>query len=290
MKRVLLTTDFSAVSGKAVRYVLNLLGNHACEFTFLHAYYSFPSDSSAEASFSYFETIYSHSKASMRQFIASSEQADQRQIHTFKSLLLPASPAGALRFLSYQNDFDLIVAGTRGQREDIFFGNMATDIVRNVPGNALIVPERMNMAPLQNVVMAVDAQSTCSVGELTALKAILQANNAKLTLLTTIKNKGTEKDLSMLPTYDYHYFFKGTEVIDYPVYARNLEDGISKYLNFHEADMLVTVARQRSFFEGLFNRSLTSKLAQNPTVPFMSIYSKAASTVVNREASIFNQR
>ncbi|RFS17856.1 universal stress protein [Emticicia sp. C21] len=285
MKRILLATDFSIVSEKAVHYVLNLIGNHSSEFTFLHAYYSFPKESSAEVSFNSFEAIYSRSKANMRQFIALAEQLDVNHIHTFKSLLLPASPAGAMHFLSYQRDFDLIVTGARNKREDIFFGNVATDIVRNVPANAIIVPERANMAPPKNVVMAVDEQSACSFNELAGLKAILQKNGSKLILLSVSKDKALGK--APLPTYDYHYFFKDIEVIDYPIYAKNLEEGITKYLNFHEADMLVTITRQRSFLEGLFNRSVSSKLALNPLVPLMSIYSKVNSDVTNQEKVSF---
>lgn len=292
MKRILLTTDFSAVSENALKYVLKLLGNHACEITFLHAHYSFPSESSSEAysarnSFNFFETIYSRSKANMRQFIATSEQLDTRRIHTFKSLLLPASSAGAMHFLSYQKDFDLIVAGTNRKREDIFFGNIATTIVRNVPANAIIVPEKASFTPLRNVVMALDAYSGCSFNELVGLKAILQAHGASLTLLTVQKNKDSTEYQPTSFIYDYYYYFKDIAVIDYPVYARNLEEGINKYLNFHEADMLVTVTPQCSFLEGIFNRSLTSKLALNPSVPLMSIYSKLTSDVTNEEKVSF---
>ncbi|RYU93054.1 universal stress protein [Emticicia agri] len=285
MKRILLTTDFSVVSENALRYVVGLLGNHACEFTFLHAYYSFPSDSSTEASFSLFEAIYSRSKANMRQFISTAEKIDTRQIHTFKSLLLPASPAGAMNFLSYQHDFDLVVAGANGKGEDIFFGNMATDIVRYVPANAIIVPEKVNLSPLRSVVMAVDAQTMCSFQELSGLKAILEKNGATLILLNVQKHKHQDKE--PLPTYDYHFFFKGITVIDYPIYAKNLEDGIAKYLNFHEADMLVTITRQRSFLEGFFNRPVSTKLASNPLVPLMSIYSKSTAEVINKEKVSF---
>lgn len=285
MNRILITTDFSVVSERTVQYVLNILGNHASEFTFLHAYYSFPKDSSAEVSFNSFEAIYSRSKANMRQFITLAEQLDVSRIHTFKSLLLPASPAGAMNFLSYQRDFDLIVTGTKSKREDIFFGNIATDIVRNVPTNAIIIPERVNIAPPKNVVMAIDEQSTCSFKELAGLKAILQKNGSTLILLSVSKDKNLDK--VPLPTYDYRYFFKDIEVVDYPIYAKSLQEGITKYLNFHEADMLVTITRQRSFFEGLFNRSVSSKLALNPLVPLMSIYTKVNSDVTNKEKVSF---
>jgi hypothetical protein len=63
-------------------------------------------------------------------------------------------------------------------------------------------------------------------------------------------------------------------MVEYPIYAKNLEDGITRYLNFNKADMLVTVTRLRSFFEGLFNRPVSSKLALNTLVPIMNIYSK----------------
>lgn len=285
MKRILLTTDFSVVSEKAMRYMFNLLGDHASEFTFLYAYYSFPSDSSSEVSFSSFETIYSRSKARMQQFIATAEHLDTNNIHTFKSLLFPASPAGAMSFLSYQRDFDLVVTGTKSKREDIFFGNIATDIVRYVPTNTVIVPEKIDLKPIRNVVMAIDERVSFLFQELTELKAILQKNRATLTLLNI--TSGKEKDKEPCSTYDYHRFFKDIEVVDYPIYAKNFEDGITKYLSFHEADMLVIITRQPSFFEGLFNRSITTKLALNPLVPLMSIYNKSTSDVTNKEKVSF---
>jgi nucleotide-binding universal stress UspA family protein len=289
MKRILITTDFSVASEKAVRYTLGLLSNHACEITFFHAYYSFPSDSASESSFSSFEAVYSRSKDNMRKFIDSFEQTDIRQIHLFRSLLLPASPAGAMRFLSCQHDFDLIVAGTKARRNDIFFGNIGTDIVRNVPANAIIVPENVCLAPIKNIVLAIDTFTNCSFSELATLKAILLANKATLTLLTVIKTSLSEKIPDTLPTYDYHYYFKGIEIVDYPVSARNLEEGVMKYLSFHEADMLVTVSRQRSLLGELFNRSLMNKMALNPIVPYMSIFSKSTETVINKEIQVSNQ-
>src|SRR6218665_1422554 len=109
MKRILLTTDFSVGSEKEVNYALNLLGNQACEFTFLHASYSFQNSSATEASFNFFEAFYSFSMVNMQQFIATAQQMDTLRIHTFKGLLFPGSPTEAVNFLSCQKEFDMIV-------------------------------------------------------------------------------------------------------------------------------------------------------------------------------------
>ncbi|WP_460472167.1 universal stress protein [Emticicia fontis] len=285
MKRILFTTDFSIASEKAIRYILNLLGNHASEFTFLHSYYSFQGDNLAEASFQSFETIYSRSKTKMKQLILKAQELDNNHIHTFKSILLPLSPAGVLHFLRYQRDFDLVVAGTTSKQENTFFGNIATDIVRNVPANSVIVPEKVNNKPLNNVLMAIEGQADYPLKELSDLKTILQKNAASLILLNVVKSN--HDCIKPLPTYEYHYFFNDIEIIDYTICARSVKDGITKYLNFHETDMLVTITRQRSFFEGVFNRSLSSKLALNPSVPLMNIYNKSTANVNNKEKVSF---
>jgi nucleotide-binding universal stress UspA family protein len=273
MKKILITTDFSAVSEKAVHYAFNLAGNQACEFSFLHASYSFHSDSSTNASFSFFDAFYSFAKINMQQFIAFARELDSLHIHTFKGFLFPSPLTEAVNFLSYQQNFDMIITGTKSNLEDMYASNMAAAILKDTSTNAIIVPEKANITHLQNVVMVFDGQATCPLNNLSGLKDILQKNNATLTLLNVLKHKNQDK--FPLPTSIYQHFFEGVKVIDYPVFDKKLQDGIISYLKLNKTDMLVTITQQRTFFEGIFNRPVSSKLVANLSIPLMNICNKA---------------
>jgi nucleotide-binding universal stress UspA family protein len=189
MKRILLTTDFSEVSEKAVLYALNLLGNEACEFTFLNASQLFQDNSPSDASFNYSEGFYSVSMVSMQKFIANAQQLDTLGIHTFKGLFFPVKPIEAVNFLTYQQDYDMIVTGTKRKNKGVSSSNIASSILKTTTTNAVVIPEQIDIAPLKNIVMVFDGQNGCSFEDLTILKAILPKNNATLTVLQIQKTK-----------------------------------------------------------------------------------------------------
>ena len=287
MKKILLPTDFSKASDKAIQYALQVFGNAPCEFTLMNAYDTFPVGGSPEIAYSLIDEMFNRAKKEIAEYLEAIKALDTKGIHTFKSELVSSSPASAIQILNQKHNYDFVVIGATGKGEDILFGSTATDVVRNVEANSIIVPVKTGLEPLRNVVLAVDYKPVQSFNEFDVLKELLLEKNATLTLLTVLKDSQLPTELDGLLKFEYHDYFKGVNIIDYQIRADNAEEGIIEYLSTHEADMLVMLTRHHSFFDILFNRSVTRKFAFNPTIPLFSIYDLAEVEIPEHEVVTF---
>jgi nucleotide-binding universal stress UspA family protein len=287
MKKILLTTDFSKASDKAIHYAFNLLGDTPCEFTLMHAYDTFPAGGSPEIAYALIDEMFEVAKKEMIEYLAVVKKLDTKKIHTFKVEVVSGSPASAIQILNQSHDYDFVIVGATGKGNDIHFGNTATDVVRNVAANSLVVPVKSEVKPIRNIVLAVDYQPVCSFHEFDALKSLILEKDATLTLLTVLKEDQSPTELDGLMKFEYHDYFKGVNIIDYHIHAESVEEGIVNYLISHEADILVMITRHHSFFDVLFNRSVTRRFAFNPTIPLLSIYEDIHAEVSEEELVTF---
>jgi nucleotide-binding universal stress UspA family protein len=287
MKKILLPTDFSQASDKAIAYAFNLFRDIPCEFTLMHAYDTVPVGAAPEIEYAMIDVIFKRSKKELVEYVEAARQLDTKRIHTFKAELVSASAASAIQILNQHHDYDLVIIGATGKGNDILFGTTATDVVRNVTANTIIVPSKAEVEPIRNIVLAVDYKPIGAFSEFDGLKELLLKENATLTLLTILKDGQFPTELDGLLKYEYHDYFKGVSIIDYQLSADNVEEGIIEYLSGHEADMLVMLTRHHSFFDVLFNRSATRKFAFNPTLPLLSIYDYARVEVPENEVVTF---
>lgn len=287
MKKILLPTDFSEASDKAIAYAFNLFSNTPCEFTLMHAYDTFPGGGVPELAYVLIDEMYNRAKKEIAQYIKAAKQLDTERIHTFKAELVSGSPASTIQILNQQHDYDFVVIGAKGTGNDILFGSTATDVVRNVTANTIVVPVKTRLEPIRNIALAVDYKPINAFTEFDSLKELLLKENATLTLLTILKDSQFPTELDGLLKYEYHDYFKGVGMIDYQLRADNVEEGIIKYLSNHEADMLVMLTRHHSFFDVLFNRSVTRKFAFNPALPLLSIYDYTQEDVPEHELVTF---
>ncbi|MFD2519809.1 universal stress protein [Emticicia soli] len=287
MKKILLSTDFSPASDKAIRYAINLFGDTPCEFTLMHAYDTFPVGGSPEIGYALIDEMFNRSRKDLAAQIEELKQLDTKHIHVFRTELVSASVGSAIQILNQKHDYDFVVVGATGRGNDILFGSTATDVVRNVSANSLVVPTSITTTPIRNIVMAVDYQSVCSFSEFDGLKELLLEKEATLTLLTVLKDGQLPTELDGSMKFQYHDYFKGVHIIDYQLRGDSVEEGIFEYLSLHTADMLVMLTRHHTFFDVIFNRSLTRKFAFNPTLPLLSIYDEATIVVPDNELVTF---
>jgi nucleotide-binding universal stress UspA family protein len=269
MKKILLTTNFSKASENAIAYALNLFGDSECEFTIMYASDNNPVGS-PEVDFSLIEEMYNRSKKEAILLTEKIKKEDNKKFHTFKTEVIPTSPASAINILNRTNKYDFVVVGATGKGNDILFGTTATDVVRKDQVNTIVVPEKAKILPIKNVVLAVDYLPISSFNDFDGLKEILHRKDCTLTLLNILDDEQHPNDSYTKAQYDN--YFKDIKTIEYYIRENTAEEGIIEYLEYHKTDLLVMLTRHHSFFDLLFNRSVTRKFAFNPTLPLMSIF------------------
>lgn len=282
MKKILLPTDFSKASERAIHYALAMFNDTACEFTLLNTY---TTNTQPEIAMYILDDLKMNAENLMDNFLKGLKQFDNESFHTFKTEYMPVSAASAIEILNQTHQYDLVVLGASGAGNNLFFGSVATDVVRNVTANTLIIPTNAAITPLKNVVMAVDYNQVSDLKVFDNLKDLLTRKDAQLTLLTVLKDNQSADELDGLTKYEYHNYFNEIKVNDYYIKNSDVEKGIKEFLDIHRADLLVMVSRHHSFLDVIFNRSVTRKFAYHPSVPLLSIYDEVAAPFIN-EAEI----
>lgn len=273
MKKILLPTDFSKASEKAIHYALALFDDTACEFTLLHTY---STNTEPEIAMYVLEDLRNNAENFMKKFLKDVKKFDNESFHTFKTELMPLSVATAIEILNQTHNYDLVILGASGEGNSLLFGSVATDVIRNVPTNTMVIPANVTIAPIRNIVLAVDYQQVSDFVIFENLKDILTRKESKLTFLTILKDEDSPEKLDGLAKYEYHNYFENVITEDYFIKNKDVEAGIKEFLEIHRVDMLVMVSRHHSFLDVLFNRSATRKFAFHPTVPLLSIYDEVS--------------
>jgi nucleotide-binding universal stress UspA family protein len=278
MKKILLPTDFSKASEKAIHYALALFNDTACEFTLLNTY---GTNAQPEIAIYVLEDLKMNAENLMTKFLNEIKKLDNEYYHTFKTEFMPISTASAIEILNQTHHYDLVVIGASGVGRNLFFGSVATDVIRNVPANTLVIPVNAEISTLRNVVLAVDYEQISEFNVFENLKDLLTRKNAKLTFLTILKENETSEKIDGLVKFEYHNFFENIKTDDYFIKNEDVEKGIKEFLELHRVDLLVMVSRHHSFLDVIFNRSATRKFAFHPSVPLLSIYDEVPEDFIN---------
>lgn len=278
MKKILLPTDFSKASERAIHYALAMFNDTACEFTLLNTY---TTNSEPEIAMYVLDDLKKNAESLMSKFLKGLQQFDDTSYHTFKTEYLPISAGSAIEILNQTNQYDLVVLGASGAGNNLFFGSVATDVVRNVTTNTLVIPPNAVISPIKNVVMAVDYDQVSDFKIFDKLKDLLTRKDAQLTFLTVLKDTQSADELDGLAKYEYHNYFSNIKTNDYFIKNADVEHGIKEFLEIHRADMLVMVSRHHSFLDIIFNRSVTRKFAYHPSIPLLSIYDEVPAPFIN---------
>ncbi len=278
MKKILLPTDFSRASERAIHYALAMFSDTACEFTLLNTY---TTNTQPEIAMYVLDDLQANAENLMKGFLKGLRQFAKESLHTFKTEYIPISTASAIEILNQTNQYDLVVLGASGAGNNLLFGSVATDVVRNVKANTLIIPNNTPISPIKNVAMAVDYNQVSDLKVFDNLKDMLAKKDAQLTLLTVLKDNQSADELDGLTKYEYHNYFNNCKVNDFYIKNADVEKGIKEFLEIHRADMLVMLSRHHSFLDVIFNRSITRKFAYHPSIPLLSIYDEVSAPFIN---------
>jgi nucleotide-binding universal stress UspA family protein len=163
----------------------------------------------------------------------------------------------------------LIVMGTRGAsglKKYVLGSNTASIIeISHVP--VLAVPELGEFKSFKNVVYATDLKHVHK--ELETLIPYLEKFNSTVHLLHVTKSL---KEVSSLEKKLDEIVTAGgiKNIICKVLVNKNIDEAIDYYVNESKADLLTMFTHDVSFYEKLFNRSITRKMAFHSKIPLLA--------------------
>lgn len=273
MKRILFPTDFSVAANTAFAYALHFADSFNAELVILHVYDLPIVEASPlpETTNEIFDIVEMNQFESFREELPALHQiAENNSLgHVpMRNILLYGDLIYTINKVCKDEEIDLIVMGTKGASglKETFLGSTTASVMTNSTVPVLGIPTEANYRRIKNIAFTTQYKDK----DTDALKQALEIGNKFKSQIHCLYIQGTEDSKEVdarIHEWENHYKH---EAIDFLTLAgEDKEQTLLDFIEEREIDLLIMRTHKRGFFEGLFHRSLTKKMAYHTKVPIL---------------------
>ncbi|MCB9282873.1 MAG: universal stress protein [Lewinellaceae bacterium] len=266
MKKILFPTDFSPAAANAFRYAHALAELLEARIDLINVFH-LPIGDASNIPPEYIQKM-----------LDEAEVDTQEKLKEFAQPCLGKPTCGELQPIyglftaveitdvARQNNYDLIVMGTKGERGALekFLGSVTTDVMMKASCPVLAIPAEAEFHPIAHIAYATafEPSDEHAVGNLMELAGLLAAQ-VHFVNVNTQSGKHYIQDVEM--EKDYPYNFTDFSV----VHHSSIQDGLDEYLNERKIDWLALFIPHRRLWERLFHSSFTKRMTFHTQVPLL---------------------
>lgn len=273
MKRILFPTDFSTEANTAFVYALHFADAFDAEVVILHVYdlpivETGPLPGATGEIFDIVETNQVENfNEQMPEMNRLAGEYKMEHVKT-RSMLLYGDLVYTVNKVCKDEEIDLIVMGTKGASgmKETFLGSSTGAVMSNVPVPVLAVPSGAEYSQLKNIAFTTQYKEK----DLEALAKALQISKKFDAIIHCLYIQGSEGNAETNPGVEQWKMRYSAEniIFEHPSGA-DIEQAILEFVERSNIDLIIMRAHKRSFFEGLFHKSLTKKMTYHSKVPIL---------------------
>ena len=278
MKKILVTTDFSANSKAAIRFAIQLASQMDCELTFFHSYHISKPTSGNEKTFTSFEKHEAvRIEKELRRFVktvySSKKAIPQNVNYAIRSSFITDS--NIMKFAA-DHHFDFICISRRGSSKvKKLFGTNTSNLILHSKVPIIAVPDTYRYSKINSVLYASDLSNLEK--EMRQVVEFAEPFDAAIELLHLTypseldHTAGTiEQAISKFPNTQINYKLENINLM------HNLVINLQKQIRKQKPSVLVMFTDQnQSFFQKLFLPSTSAEYSFSALVPLLIFRKKA---------------
>jgi len=274
MKRILFPTDFSVTSNTAFEYALHFADSFDAEIVILHVY-DLPivetaplPDSTAEI----FDIVEMNQFESFREQLPELHSiADRNQLSHVKmrNVLLYGDLLYTINKVCKDEHIDIIVMGTKGASglKETFLGSTTASVMSNSVVPVLGIPSE---AKYHHTIKDIAFATQYSEKDTEALRQALDIGDKLDARIHCVYIRGNEDAAEIdVRMEEWRSYYKEENIDFLTLAGDDIEDTLLDFVEEREVGLLIMRTHKRSFFEGLFHKSLTKKMAYHTKVPIL---------------------
>lgn len=201
-----------------------------------------------------------------------SEELNQAGIQN-ETILLEGTELNWLAHELTKSKPDLIIMGTTGAGhvENKLFGSLTYKVISDTELPILAVPYKAKFNDFKSIVYATDYKTT-DLQNLQTLIDWMQTFDSKIDFAHIANSDfSVEEERAFFKDFSENI----NTALDYPnikahlLFSEDVEDRLTRLLEEQAADLLVLVTKKRNFFERIFSKSLTKKMAYHNDTPLL---------------------
>ena len=268
MKKILVPTDFSSIAANAYAYAQRLAERQGAELEVIHAYHP-----SFDYSNPYLDVPAAEFDSIKRELLDNFVQE-----HTSGGDEVVALPQTALHigFASEEivrrsKEVDLVVMGTTGKGNllEKTFGSVSTYVAQYAHCPVLFVPGECELEPFEEIVFASNYQAA-DEALITQLIGLVNNDTANIHFVHVDNQTNTPYQVEeILYEEAARRDMPGLGFNTVEIECPNVQEGIVRYAQDIEADLIVMGTVHRGFLEQLFHKSVTREVVFHTAVPLL---------------------
>jgi nucleotide-binding universal stress UspA family protein len=278
MKTILVPTDFSKNAENALHFAIILAKQQQATLLLLHVYQIAVAVSPAPFNLLLLEKEEAIKDATNK-LRALSAQIDHAGGLSHEYLLEEGDTVEAISNIVKEKNVDLIIMGTKGASglAGVIFGSVATSVIEKASCPVMAIPERTSLTkPIKKITYATDYQKN----DTRIIQKIIELAEPIRSQVNIIHISGDK----ISPDEEYklmsQFMKKVNDAINYNnmsfqmLHGKDVEDQLEKYIADNSTDILILSTHHRSFFDRLFEKSITKDLTLKATIPLVAFHYK----------------
>jgi nucleotide-binding universal stress UspA family protein len=275
MTRILLPTDFSTNSFKAIEYALKVYKDIKCTFYLVHTYnppiYQTEYLLGSPGLIGLGDVMKETSMTKIEGFKKKIETKYPNPKHTIKIHTVFNTLISEILEMTLAENIDLIVMGTKGATgaQEILFGSNTVHVIKSAKCPVIAVPDTFEYEAPKEILFPTDFEIAYPKKEIERLLQVVRQHKSQINIMhvesgngLTILQKEHKNQLEKLlvNTSIFH------EMPDNEIIAAVNDFQLKRRIN-----LLVMIQNKHTFFEKLFMEPVIKKIGFHINVPFMVI-------------------
>lgn len=267
--RILVPTDFSEVANNALKYAIGLAIQTKATIDIVHIKtlpvmdLNFPADT--------YSVLMDEMEAAAKVGIAHLETTLLKPAGvTYRLHITTGFVTDEIHKVAQQGEADLIVMGTTGASglQELLIGSNAASVIGKSEVPVLIIPASATFTEFKHILYASD-YSEPEFPAVARLKYFAELNDADVTVLhvTTDFDRYFNAERNFFVRNKQHIREEKINMVKSD--QSDVAEGINQYTAAHQVDLVVLAKHNRSFFDRLFHRSLSKRMAYHTTIPLL---------------------
>lgn len=273
MKTIVIPTDFSTTSNNAMYYAAGLAKDTGASLLLFHAYQVPVSMTDVPIVLLSVEDLQKNAESKMAEAKKLLEQKNIEGLKIYTETKL-GDAIDELENLCKKIKPFAVVMGSKGATglERVLFGSTTLTAIKHLTYPVIVVPPGKTYSSINKVGFACDFREVVESTPTKLIKDFIREFHAELHVLNVdFQNKHFKPDTpeqSMLlqtaladlnPQYDF-------------IEDEKVEEGINKFADENNLDLVITIPKKHKLLEGLFRKSHTRELVFQSHVPIMCVH------------------
>jgi nucleotide-binding universal stress UspA family protein len=188
------------------------------------------------------------------------------------------SITGGIEMIATREKIELIIMGITGggALEETLIGSNTTSIAGALGIPVLIIPPHAKFIPIKKIMLSCDFEQADKFIPVDIIRQMIKDTKAILLVFNIevdLEESNAKYPASMMGEgFAVHTLLEEFQPEYHFTKNKDYVDGVNEFADSHQVDMIISIPKRKGFFEKLFIKSTTKKLAFHTHLPLLVVH------------------